>query len=621
MAESYDNQIGDPNIRTRLEYDLNFAIADKFSRPWHENIRRWRRWYDGQHYEKSALPYEERFADPTVTNVVDLAIGMLTTKPLEFSAYGWNPSADEEKDSGRIEKYLAGTIYVNNEREGIDIPYEIVTHLVRDGAAILYSVWDPELSAGAKVVFEGKEVFDETPVRVQVIDPLQVFVSPGGPKRWNNIFRVWKMTVRDVEMTFGRRLTSMAHLNPEDRFITEVDVKDWWRVVDRGDGKFVIESALIAHDEIIRPLKVMDGYEDLSYSIGFFKPVSRDASGGWHSIVKPLEETVKHLESSVNRRARQILIYTSLPLIARTIANRNIVLDPALGNLVTMTPEEALEYPKWPGNAPDVEMHINFLRARLQQAGFTDVMFGEGPSQVSGYALSQLGDQNRIRLSQPVIHLEMLWSSWARKVLRITSSFTGGEIDIRVYGSMKGQDFIQQLSTKELEHYIVKALVKPEFPNEKVRNHAMASQVRDILSERTIMENYLEIDQPDDERERRLDDMINKDPAMVRFQVLHRLMDMVKNGEDDSIKTAASMALQQLQGGQVQGPQGGGTGLGQPGAPEGRPAAQNALGLASAGGGATPQAGGGAPAGQSFSDQLRKITEAAPGMVGGQGVI
>jgi hypothetical protein len=610
--------IQDPNVRTRSEIELNFPLAQSFSRPWHDNIKLWRRWYAGHHYEKPALPFEDRYADPTPTNVVDLAVGMLTTKALEFTAHGWNPSVEEEQDAGRIEKYLAGTIYANNEREGVDIPYEVVTHLVRDGAAILYSVWDPELAKGSKIVFNGKTLYDQTPIRVQVIDPLQIFVLPGGPKRWASIFRVWEMTVHDAEMTFNRKIATLMHLNSMDRMTQKIEIRDWWRVVDRGDGEYVVESALLAHDEVIRALAIMPGYEDLPYSIGFFKPVSRDSSADWHNIMRPLEDTIRHLERSINRRAKQILVYTSLPLIARTIANRNLILDPALGNMVTMTGEEGLEYPKWPGNAPDVEMHINFLRARLQQAGFTDVMFGEGPSQVSGYALSQLGDQNRIRLSQPVIHLEMMWSSWARKVLRMTTNFTGGKIDIRVYGSLKGQDFIHQLETKELEYYIVRAVVKPEFPNERTRNHAMAIQVRDLLSERTVMENYLEIDQPDDERERRMDDMISKDPAMIRFQVLQRLLEYVKS-EDEMIATAASMAVQQLQASGVGGPQGGGTGMGKPGAPDGAPAPGNALGLQSAGGGATPQAGGAAPAGGSFTDKLRQMTEAAPGLTPGGG--
>src|SRR3990167_5815911 len=110
MAEANGSLIQDPNVRTRSELELNFPMAQQFSRPWHDNIKKWRRWYHFDHYEKSPLPFEDRYADPTPTNVVDLAVGMLTTKALEFSAHGWNPTVEEEQVSGRIEKYLAGTI-------------------------------------------------------------------------------------------------------------------------------------------------------------------------------------------------------------------------------------------------------------------------------------------------------------------------------------------------------------------------------------------------------------------------------------------------------------------------------------------------------------------------------
>ena len=617
MVEVNTTLMSDPIIRTRTEMELYFGLAKKYCQDWHKNIRGWRDWYNFIHYTKKKLPYEERYSDPTPTNVVDLAVGILTTKPLEFLAKGWNPSGEEEQDSSRIEKYLSGTIYVNDEREDVSTGYEIVTHLVRDGAAVVYSVWDGELADGALETYddpetgESREYFAETPVRVQVIDPLQMYIYPGGPRRWGHMFRVWEMTVHDVEKTWGKKIMSMVHLPPEQRMAEMVLVKDYWRFVDMGKGQYKIEGALMAHDEVLRPLKEMDGYEDLPYSLGLFKPTSRDDPAGWHSIIRPLEETVRHLESHINKRARQILVYTALPLIARTIPNRRIRLDPAIGNLVTLGLEESIEIPRWQGNAPDVEMHISFLRSRLQQAGFSDVMFGEGPNQISGFALSQLGDQNKLRLTQPVTGLERMWANWARKVLRLTRYFTDGKVDIRVYGRVKGQDFIQQLQTEELEHYLVQATVKPEFPNERTRNHAMASQVRDILSERTIMEDYLDVDQPDDERERRLDDQIHRDPAMVAFHVNHRLMQLAQS-EDEIQAAAAGAALQQMQ-------QGTGAGPGRPAA-EG-PAPQNATGLQSADGSATPQAEGAEPAGQSVDDQLRAISEAAPGLTPGGGAV
>ena len=601
-----------PTLRTLKEYETYFAMASEYVKPWHKNIRGWRRWYNFDHYDKKALPNEERYPDPTPTNTVDLATGILLAKDVEFKAKGWeSASIDSEADSSRVEKFLSGALYVNNEREEVNLTYEATLQVVRDGATVIYSVWDKNIAKSSLTQVEDeegqlKQVLGELPLRVQVVDPLQIYVLPGGPKRWQHIFRVWEMTVWDVEMKWGKTIKSMNFLSKSDKMQEKVKVKDYWRILQKkveGQTITVVEQALLAHDEVIWPLREMEGYDDLPYTIGFFKPVDRDDPKGWHGILRPLETTIRHLENAFNRRARQLTLYSALPLISRTIPHRRVRMDPALGNIVPLGLEESIEFPTWPGSAPDVEQHIGFLRARLQQAGFSDVMFGEGASQVSGFALTQLGDQNQIRLAQPVVHLEMLWSNWARKALRITAFFTEG-IPVRIYGNMRGQDFIEQLGTDELHHFLVKASIRPEFPNEKTRNHAMANQVRDILSETTIMERYLDIDQPDEERERRIEGMALAHPAMIEFEVMHRLAELAQS-DDDMIALAAGMAIQQMQGGAQQ--------PGQPGAES--QSREQAIGLQSATGEATEQAGGLVPPGQGFADQLQSAGEEAPGFV------
>lgn len=603
--------------KTRHEVEIYFSLAQAYSRPWHDNIGRWRKWYSFQHYKEKALPYEERYPDPTPTNVVDLAVGILVKKPVEFKAQGWEPDVDEEEDSSRIEKYLNGTIYVNMEREEMNLPYEVVTNLVRDGAAVLYSVWDPVLQKTHLVESPDGGVLNETPIILQVIDPEQMFLLPGGPKRWGHVFRVWEMTVHDVEMTWDVKLNRYAHMNKEDRMTQLVKVKDYWRILQRKKGGKIetyVENALVAEDTVIRPIREMKGYDDQPYTLGFFKPVNRDDPNGWHGIIEPLITTIQHLEKSVNRRGRQIRIYTSLPFVARTIPNRKVRIDPALGNLVHLNPEEGLEFPTWPGNAPDVQMHINFLRARLQQAGFTDVMFGEGPSQISGYALSQLGDQNQIRLAQPVQHLELMWTSWARKVLALTSFFTQGRLGIRVYGQLKGQNFAQQLAMNDLEHYMVRAMVQPVFPNEEVRKHAMGTQTAGTLSLHTRMERYYDIEQPDDERKRILDDQTEQHPGYVQAKVLYNLLQWVQS--DDPLRQAAAQMVvsQMMSGGGPSGPQGGGTGMGLEGRPKALPSPNQMEGVMSPTGQPTPQERGEEPAGQSFEDALATLTETVPGL-------
>ena len=615
------NEIANPIIRTLYEVDTYRSIAEIHVRAWHKNIKRWRQWYDFEHYRKKALPYEERYPDPTPTNVVDLAVGIIQANEMKWSAKGWDPSPEEQHDASSVEKFLSGVVYINNERNQYHIPYENIFQFVRDGASVIYSVWDGELAEELKHTGENEEgqmvpIFDEVPVTVDIIDPLQIFLVPGGPKRWSHVIREWEMSVWDVEQQWDVVLPSYNMVSDSQKMQTKVKVQDFWqtkKIKEGGVRRTIVEQALVADGHVIFPLREMRGYDDIPYSIGFFKPIDRSNSAGWHGIIRPIESTMTFLEKAVNRRGRQIFVYSSLPFVARTIPNRKISLDPAIGNFVRLDLNEALEFPTWPGNPPDVEEHIGFMRARLQQAGFADVMFGAGQSQVSGYALSQLGDQSRIRLTQPIQHLELLWTIWARKVMRLVKEFVAEPAILKVYGSIRGHDFAEQLVAGELEAYMIKANIKPEYPNEKVRNHAMAAQVMGILPESMVMERYLDVDQPDDARKRRLQDAAANHPMMQQFAVMKYLIDIAENSKDKVMKAAAAMVIAQMNAPAAQAQ----TQVG-PGGPEDTSTSPgNALGLASADGSATPQAEGEEPAGMSFDDQLKRLTENTPGFTPG----
>ena len=187
-----DREIVDPKIRTIEDFETYYGLASSFTAPWHENIKKWRRLYDFDHYEKKALPFEERYPDPTPTNVVDLAVGILLAKPLEFKARGWQEDMQSESDATRVEKFLTGAIYVNSERHEVNIPYESVLNIVRDGASVVYCVWDPVVAKSSLIMSPDgqKQVLARLPLNLQVIDPLQIFLLPGGPKRFGHIFHL-----------------------------------------------------------------------------------------------------------------------------------------------------------------------------------------------------------------------------------------------------------------------------------------------------------------------------------------------------------------------------------------------------------------------------------------------
>jgi hypothetical protein len=610
----------------------DYEKAKEDCKPWHNNINRWRAWYDGDHYQVAskrgkAKPGEERYQDPTPTNVVDLAIGIILSTPLEFRASGWSPTFGEEEDSSHIEKYLLGTISINNEREERLNEYMALFYFVRDGASVLFSAWDDSLAEEHRAVVNMPDkqmgiiptmAFKETPIRLQVIDPKKTFWKVGGPRRWEAVFRVeTDMSLFEVEANYnnGQRISGYDTLSKDSMRKEHLgELMDVWRwkyksvelppEVPGGEvrtmKKWIVQHGLF-YDK--KPVWEMEdtNYDELPYTVQFYKPVDVDDPKGWgHSIIRPLEESLIFMENSINRRQRQINVFSALPLMGKVMSGRQMHIDRALFNFIQLQPDEDIAFPQWRGNAPDVDAQIDHFSGRLQQAGFTEAAFGRG-SEETGYALSQMTDQNRIRLEQPVRHLQLLWSTWARKVLRLTETFAP-EAVVRVYGQMRGKDFKEQVKTVGLADYLISAKLKPQFPGEQTRKHAMAVQVAGIVDQRTLLEEYLDKPQPDEIIERRMHDMAKQHPMMIQYGVMVALQEMADEG-DEVAEMVIQMMQQQAQGGQ----QGGAPGGGDMGA---------GTGLASQDGNTTPQEQGREASGQGIMSKLSNLINKGTGGAG-----
>ena len=541
----------------------NIAFAKAFMTDWHKNIDRWRNLYDSKHYSGTPKPGEDRFADPTFTNHVDLAVGILLTNPLVWKATAWKPGTETQKLESQVEKFLVGVMETNINRNEYDTLYEVLLHYVRDGGCVLYTVWDEDAEKKTETVINeyGEEVpvqvYDECPLVQKVIDPSTVYFLPGGKKRWIAVAREEKTSAFDVLMRFGKLPESLNYLKSTEDLVSRTGkLVDYWDATEKDKkGNIIIRNAVLFDNEFVpdRELTVMPKYKSLPYTLGLYKPTDRTDSGKWHSIITPLEEPVKHLEQNINRRQRQINLYSSLPVVSKTANGRAVSMDAVMGQIVTLSQDEDIAFPQWPGNAPDVERQIDFQRSRVQQSGFSDVFIGSGSSQASGYSLSQLGDQNRIRLEQPIAHLKRFWEWAGTKAIEVAVDHAEDNCYLRMYGKIKGKPFTELIPIKDLEGFHVSCEITPNFPNDQVRKHAMGNQVRGVLSEETIMERYLDIQQPDEEYDRKVIEMTQTHPIALQYSMMKVLEAQAKNNDP-----IAAMELQQLQ---QQGMQG------QPGAP------------------------------------------------------
>ncbi len=590
---------------------IRVADARKFVEGWHNNIRLWRRLYDGEHYTGTPAPGEVRFSDPTYTNAVDLTVGILQSNRMSWKAYGFSPSFVEEKDSSKAEKFIAALIDINSDRNEYVSPFEVILHFARDGGAVISQFWDKNRAKKETVTYvddSGEEVsqlvYTDIPIIQKIVDPLNVSLLPGGPKRWKAIGYHEMLSVLDVETRYDIKLEQYSHLTIDEKIRQMVEFIDWWEYMPLG-GNWVVANARLVENSIIMSLTdVSKWYDELPYTVDLYNPTDRLNSVKWHSVITPLVEPVQMLERSINRRTRQIDIYSSLPFVAKTVSGRQIQLDPGMGNVIDLSEGEDFGFPEWRGNPPDVRDQIDFFRARVQQSGYSDVMYGSGTSSVSGYALSQLGDQNRIRLEQPVAHLKRLWSRVAKKAMDIVRRHAK-DTPLLVHGYLRGLNFSEYVTGKDLEGIRVECEIKPEFPNEQVRKTAMATQVKGILADSTIMQNYLGIDQPDDERKKKLVEIVEQNPQVLMYAILAELGDRARAGED-----AASAALQTM----LQSANGG---VNPGGRPDAGPGIANMNGTQSATGLASPQELGNPAPGQGEVDMMGNMAGAAPTMLGG----
>jgi len=231
----------------------NIAFAKAFMTDWHKNIDRWRNLYDSKHYSGTPKPGEDRFADPTFTNHVDLAVGILLTNPLVWKATAWKPGTETQKLESQVEKFLVGVMETNINRNEYDTLYEVLLHYVRDGGCVLYTVWDEDAEKKTETVINeyGEEVpvqvYDECPLVQKVIDPSTVYFLPGGKKRWIAVAREEKTSAFDVLMRFGKLPESLNYLKSTEDLVSRIGkLVDYWDATEKDKkGNIIIRNAVL----------------------------------------------------------------------------------------------------------------------------------------------------------------------------------------------------------------------------------------------------------------------------------------------------------------------------------------------------------------------------------------
>ena len=137
----------------------------------------------------------------------------------------------------------------------------------------------------------------------------------------------------------------------------------------------------------------------------------------------------------------------------------------------------------------------------------------------------------------------------------------------------------------------------------------MATQAAAVLSDQTLMTEYYDIEQPDDEQQRKMIEIAQKHPIVQQYAIMLNLMQLAKAGDEAAAMALESIKSQMGLGSGTQGKSGVTN--------ETQVNPEQTAGMPSAGGQLTPQEQGQQPPGQSHEDQMRRQVGASPNMMGG----
>jgi hypothetical protein len=497
--------------------------------------------YYMRHWGKEGVEREgeERVTLATHTNTIDLGQGILTSQDFRIQAYPSTETEGATKAVAQVEKFLYGCLYVNNERQEEDIRGQVTFNQGLYGRGVIRTFWDWNLG-GTPDPNDPNWKWEDLPIVIQNVNPKYVYPMPGGKHGpWKYLVYACKRKIADIEDEWGP--IQGYQTIPEKNKQKEVEYVDYWGweilVDETGKPKDVIVNAVLAGKEWAKPLTVEQGYMDIPYTVIPCKKTSSEKPEEQYlGMLYPIRDSVHNLERTLTKQNRAIKMFAYAPPVYKGPPGQAPHLDTSLGEVVSLPPGAEFGFMGWSGGPPDVPLQINILKQEVQEGSYPSVAYGNGPS-MSGYAISSLSDGGRIRLQMPREAQELGWSIAFRKVLRLCQ-INSPQIPLTVWGNYKGQPFACSLVGEQMRDTRVEVSIATEMPADKARTEAIGMQMKaqGLLSEQTILEKYIHIDDPIGEIEQKMFEKLEAHPV---FQ----LMRLAKIGVDKGIPKDFLMSI------------------------------------------------------------------------------
>jgi hypothetical protein len=506
---------------------------------------------------------EQKVTLPTHTNTVDMAHALLVTQSRRFHVIPVNKTAAEQAMTTEMEKWLMGVFHVNQVRGKQDAVGLAVWNALCKKLGWVRCRWDtafaeevplspdeesppmalptpaeqmvpPEMQAAIAPPTPSPLMrCKDLPIVLESVAPENVFARFGGPHGIQYLFYAAKRTIEDIVAEVGIGAIPRGPylgLDWEQRAETKVDFLEYWGWNDKGElemATMIGEATTDGSESFLknRELHVADGYRDIPY-VPFF--CYRTADDRPHFMCRGLLDSTQDLvhmqEKLLTAQLHAVKMFAVMPLVANEGTGAPIEVDSTLGTVVHLGAGQSLGFPTWPGMPPDVMRLLTVAEDKVQESGFPSVSYGRGGANTSGYAVGQYQEGARTRLDLPRSNAELAITQLCQLMVGLAETFSPDAV-IPVWGLHQNKSFYTQLTGKQMKGHVIEVAISSELPSDKLKNAMLGGQLKaqGILSDRTIQEKYMGIENPEDEAEQILQEQATRHP-LARLIAMARVL-------------------------------------------------------------------------------------------------
>lgn len=517
----------------------------------------WRQKVPSEYWEASNKPQ----------NAVDLAAAVLGGHSPQFRVS--IPGGGSAQVATRAEKFLLGVLRANSRRAQTDVCRRLIFRTVLDGGAAMRVTWDVNTPDPTikELSFPDEHSEDDSPWFVAYyprgICPIDARVVPldqiytCGPETmtapYNELFHVTKRTADDVLYEWqgieGADTKKAASVPTEDRSSQSREYTEWW-FERHGEVHYAVmwDKAFVLAP---RPIN----YPCIPYVLTCFKEL--DANRPEFARLPFLFSILWQVERAEYIQSRLFRLTDMLSNLVPIYRGQNpLQLSGTWGQMLQVGEQERIEFPNWPGHAPDIWNLLQDLIRRISEGTFSSAMYGEVSSRMSGYGLAQLIGADTLRMDTPRANLELAFASVADQIFGLLERFSY-RYHIAVVSHIRGRALSAMLSGEETRDLVAEALIKTKQSSDEVRLATVGAQLASLpkppVSMRFILEEYFGLAQPEDEMMQVLEESAMNDP-IVRLTALLEVLRDLGSPYADIVQRQLETALSAVAGGGVPSP-------------------------------------------------------------------